>query len=207
MGMDIGVLGTGRMGAGLGRAWAAAGHAVTLGSRDPDALRGRLGDAPAGLRMASHAQAAACAVVVLTTPFRVTADLVRLHAGALAGKVLVDITNPFGAAPRGEAGVAVHARALGAPARWAAAFKTNFAETVARADGVERQCLIAADDADAVATAAQLARAAGFAPLHCGGLDQALVLDLMVPLLIALDARHGGTHASHWRFAAGDAAP
>jgi predicted dinucleotide-binding enzyme len=32
--MKIGVIGTGRMGASLGRRWAAAGHQVMFGSRD-----------------------------------------------------------------------------------------------------------------------------------------------------------------------------
>lgn len=34
--MKIAILGSGRIGAGLGRAWAARGHAVVLGVRDPD---------------------------------------------------------------------------------------------------------------------------------------------------------------------------
>lgn len=202
--MDIGILGTGRMGLGLGRVWAAAGHAVVLGGRDPHALRGRLGGEPAGLVAGDHAAAAARPVVVLATPYRATADLVRSHAAALAGKVVIDLTNPFGAAPPGASGLDVHREALGGIAHWAVAFKTNFAATIGAPDGVVRQCLIAADVAPAREAATELARAAGFEVVDCGGLACAAVLDGMVPLMIDLDRRLGGGGGrSHWRFAAG----
>ncbi len=201
--MEIGILGTGRMATGLATAWSAAGHSVTLGSRTPDATAERVG----GARMATQAEAAAARdVVVLATPFRVTADAVAAHAGALAGKLIVDITNPFGAAPAGVAGIEVHRRALGRPAQWVAAFKTNFAATVGRPAEPRRQCLIAAEDRSGFGTTADLARAAGYEPVDCGDLGAALALDLMVPLMIDLDRRiGGGTGASAWRFVPGRA--
>jgi predicted dinucleotide-binding enzyme len=201
---EVGVLGSGRMGWGLARAWAEAGYAVVLGSRDPEAVQARLGAGmPRGLALGSYAQAARAAVVTLATPFRATAELVRQHAAELGGKVIVDITNPFGAAPAGTSGVAVHARALGREARWVAAFKTNYAATIALRDGVARQCLIAADDGEAKATVSRLAEAAGFEPLDCGGLAHALALDLMVPLMIAIDGLQGATGRAFWRFVPG----
>ncbi len=201
---DVGILGTGHMGQGLALAWAAAGHRVTLGSRDAAAARARLPAATASRLACGHyADAAARDVVVLATPFAATAELVGRHAGLLAGKVIVDITNPFGAAPAGMPGIAVHAAALGRPARWVAAFKTNFWCTIAAVDGRARPCLLAADDAAAKAVAADLARAAGFAPEDCGGLQHALTLDLLVPLMIEMDGQRGATHRSYWQFVAG----
>lgn len=200
--MRVGVLGTGRMGLGLARAWAAAGAEVCLGSRDPASAVARVAGAD-HLRVADLANAAAEPVVVLATPYAVTAAVVRELAPALRGKTLIDITNPFGAAPAGRSGVSVHQEALGAPAAWVAAFKTNFATTIGAPDFVVRQCLIASDEPEAVALVADLARMAGFAPLPCGRLDSALALDLMVPLMIALDRTHGaGAGRSHWRFVA-----
>jgi predicted dinucleotide-binding enzyme len=201
--VQVGILGGGRMARALGAAWCRAGHGVLVGSRDPARLAADWTDRPADVRVGTHAEAAAREVVVLATPFRATADVVRGHAAALAGKVIVDITNPFGAAPPGVAGIVVHQQALGRPARWVAAFKTNFWRTVGEPAEPPRQCLIAADDADARRAAAELARAAGLDPLDCGGLEHALALDLMVPLMIALDGRHGGRARSHWRFVPG----
>src|SRR5690348_456450 len=123
--MDIGILGTGHMASGLAAAWARAGHGVTLGSRDPQAAGASHRDLPPAVRLATQAEAAGARdVVVLATPFRATAEVVVVHAAALGGKVIVDITNPFGAAPAGVAGIEVHRRALGRPVHWAAAFKT-----------------------------------------------------------------------------------
>lgn len=202
---QVGILGAGRMGLGLAAAWAAQGWGVTLGSRDPKALAERLVDVDvAGVRPASHDEAVRAPVVVLATPWPVTAELVSAHAQALAERMLIDITNPFGQAPPGSSGVAVHQAALGRPARWAVAFKTNFWTTIALQDGALRQCLIAADDDGARAVAVALAVAAGFAPLDCGGLEAAQALDGMVPLMIELDRRAGGAHRSHWHFATTD---
>ena len=196
----VGILGAGRMGIGLAVAWAAQGWDVVLGSRNPEALAERL-PVGTGVRPAGYAEAVRVPVVVFATPWSVTADLVRAEAEALADRILIDITNPFGQAPPGVSGIAVHQAALGRPARWAVAFKTNFWSTIGSQDGVLRQCLIAADDEGARAVAVALAVAAGFAPLDCGGLDAALALDGMVPLMIELDRRAGGGHRSHWHFA------
>ncbi len=200
--MRVGVLGTGRMGRGLGRAWAASGLEVRLGSRHPEEARSRLGSAER-LEVTDFATAADAPMVVLATPFGATTDLLPRLGGALRGKVIVDITNPFGATPPGRSGVSVHQDALGVPAIWVAAFKTNFAATIGAPDFVVRQCLIACDDAEAQAATADLARRAGFFPLMCGGLDAAQALDLMVPLMLSLDQMHGtGAGRSHWRFVA-----
>jgi predicted dinucleotide-binding enzyme len=197
----IGILGAGRMGRGLGLAWARAGRRVVLGSRDPEGLaRGWTGERPPSLGFARHADAVREPVVVLATPFRATQELVRAHREALLGKVVVDITNPFGAAPPGVAGVAVHREALGGQARWVAAFKTNFWNTIGAPDGIRRQCFVATDDPEARAVADELARLAGYEPVDAGGLGNALALDLMVPLMIELDGRYGGGARSSWRF-------
>ena len=91
--MKITILGSGRIGAGLGRAWAARGHDVVFGVRDPHdpdvlALARETGatvttvaDAPAG-----------AAVVTLAVPYGAL-DAVLAETGDLAGKVVIDCTN------------------------------------------------------------------------------------------------------------------
>jgi len=97
--MKIAVIGVGSVGGTLGRRWAEFGHAVCFGARnvedaDAKALVGKIkGEA----RLASIGDAAKNAeVVVLATPYAANAAAITA-AGDLAGKILIDVTNPIGA--------------------------------------------------------------------------------------------------------------
>jgi len=97
--MKIAVIGTGSVGGTLGRRWAELGHSVCFGVRDladaaPKALVSKIkGDA----RFASVRDAVEDAdVVVLATPYAANAAAIT-SAGELAGKILIDVTNPIGA--------------------------------------------------------------------------------------------------------------
>ncbi|WP_211754534.1 NADPH-dependent F420 reductase [Nocardioides gansuensis] len=92
--MQLGVLGTGDVGRALASAWQAAGHDVVVGTRDPGATRTR-GDWPDHLALATFADAAAGAeVVVNAVSGDRTLEALEL-AGHLTGKVLVDVSNPL----------------------------------------------------------------------------------------------------------------
>jgi predicted dinucleotide-binding enzyme len=96
--MKIAVIGTGSVGGTLGRRWAELGHSVCFGVRnvsDPDA-NALVAQIKGDARLAGVREAAADAeVVVLATPYAAnTAALAA--AGDLAGKILIDVTNPIG---------------------------------------------------------------------------------------------------------------
>src|SRR5919198_1328392 len=95
----IGVLGSGDVGRVLGRGFAAAGHAVKLGSRDPDSekLREWLEDAGENARTGTFADAAQFAEIAIFATVRTGARNALDLAGPLnlAGKVVVDCTNPL----------------------------------------------------------------------------------------------------------------
>lgn len=94
--MQIAVLGTGMVGRALASRFAELGHTVTVGTRDPAVTRDR-GEVPDHLTLATYADAAAGAeVVVNATPGSVSLAVLEL-AGPdhLAGKVLVDVSNPL----------------------------------------------------------------------------------------------------------------
>ncbi len=99
--MRIAVIGTGNVGRATARAWAAAGHDVVLGSRDPGA-RKDVG-AELGLPLAAVREAAAGAeVVVNATPGADSVALLRAAgADVLDGKVLVDIAVGYTVEPHG----------------------------------------------------------------------------------------------------------
>lgn len=93
--MDIAVLGTGSVGRTVADRLLELGHAVTIGTRDPQATSARA-EHPA-VPLATYADAAARAeLVVLAVAGAAALDVLAL-AGAdnLAGKVVVDISNPL----------------------------------------------------------------------------------------------------------------
>ncbi|HSU16388.1 NADPH-dependent F420 reductase [Longimicrobium sp.] len=97
--MKIGILGTGVVGQSLGLGFAGRGHEVMMGSRDPGSDKVREWAAKAGGRASAgtFAQAAAFGeIAVLATAWSGTESALQL-AGAenLAGKVVIDVTNPL----------------------------------------------------------------------------------------------------------------
>src|SRR5262245_42994117 len=95
--MNIAVLGAGNVGGTLGRRWARAAHDVTFGGRNladgrVQALVQEIGPHAEATTVAEAAHPAA--VVVLTVPWESAREALRA-AGDLAGKILVDATNPL----------------------------------------------------------------------------------------------------------------
>jgi predicted dinucleotide-binding enzyme len=96
--MKIAVIGTGSVGGTIGRRLAELGHTVSFGVRnvlDADA-KALIGTIKGNARLASVADAANDAeVVVLATPYAANAAAIAA-AGNLSGKILIDVTNPIG---------------------------------------------------------------------------------------------------------------
>lgn len=91
--MRIAVIGTGSVGRTLATAFARIGHDVVIGTRDPEATRGR-DDWDADLALATYADAAVGAGLVVNA----TGGQVSLEALAqvdLDGKILLDVANPL----------------------------------------------------------------------------------------------------------------
>lgn len=190
--MQIAILGKGNVGLALARAFHAAGHAVTLGVRDPST-------APAELPADTVAGAVSGAeLVVLAVPARAV-DAVLDAAGDLSGVVVVDATNPVAwddgpvHAPPAEGSVSARIAALRPQARVVKAFNTFGAEfhrqpTVA---GQPVTVLLAGDDAGAKATVSELAGASGWAPVDAGPLRNAAALEQHACLWIHLAMKGG----------------
>jgi len=185
----IGIIGAGQVGATLGRAWAAAGHEVVFGSRDPSGsgVQAAVAGAP-GSSAALVADAAQADVVVLTVPGPALPDVAAPIAGLLAGRVVVNATNVMGDGP-----TATELLAAAAPgARQVRAFNTvgveNFAEPTI--DGTTIDLLWVGDD-DTVEVVEQLVTDVGLRPVRVGGLDRADLVDAVFRLWIALAIQGG----------------
>ena len=200
---SVGIIGTGRMGRALAASLARAGCAVFLGSRDAPRAQQAAGEIGlAGVTAGSNEEAAgAGGIVILATPFRATGDLIHELGERLAGKVVVDITNPLGSAPPGISGAELHAPLLPDDATLVAAWKTNFWSLFDHPDkfGQPLDVLLCGEDHPSKQRVARLIEATGFRPVDCGGMEAARALDLMVPLLIQIDGNLGAAHSAAWR--------
>jgi len=203
---NIAIIGTGRMAQGLGAGWVRAGHRVVFGSRNPAEKSGLVSKIGNCASVTLPAAAVAWAdVVVLAIPFAQVKTFAREHAPQLAGKLVVDISNPFDQLPDNRiAGAELTAAAIGDGARVVAAFKDNFWETLPTPEdpgGLPRDVHFAGDSDDDRQRVAQLVTDLGFRPVDCGPLKNARALDAMVPLLVELDQRlNNGQHSSSWKF-------
>jgi len=94
--MNIAIIGAGNVGTALGSGWTKAGHHIVYGVRDPqDDKAIRLRTASPGAEVASNADAArATDIVVFSTPWPATEAAIR-DCGDLAGKTVIDATNPI----------------------------------------------------------------------------------------------------------------
>jgi len=197
------------MGSRLARGYLQAGHEVILGSRSPkkaERVAAEIGGHVRGGSLQTAAQEGE--IIVLTVGFRDAAVTLRAVQDALTGKIVVDITNPFGAVPPGEtSGIEENSKA--APeARWVAAYKTTFWKTLDQpvlAGGTKRDVLVCSDDDSAKNTIMQLIEETGFCAVDCGRLENARTMDLMVPLMIELDQHFAGDALSSWKFIDGGA--
>ena len=189
---NIAIIGSGRIANGLAPGWVAAGHTVTIGSRNPSGA-----DAPAGTTVASQSECLREAeVVAIAIPYGSAEQFARDHADALRGKVVIDASNPMrGLAGTGKSGAQVTAEAIGDGARVVAAFKATFFNTLTEPvgpSGRQRDVWFAGGDEEARAVTAGLIDDLGFRPIDCGGMENTVCLDLLVPLMIEINGRAGG---------------
>ena len=185
--MRIGVIGAGRLGATLAEWCAQSGHDVAVTSRHPERLTGlaeRLGAHGAVMPVAD---AAAYADAVLFAPGWETAhEAIDLAADGLAGKVVIDATNPPAPGPGGRSGLET---LIGwAPeAHWVKAFNTLPTAVLARRRGHDPLLteFVCTSRPDARATASRLIRDLGFAPFYAGGDEAARLTETGGPLQLS----------------------
>jgi 8-hydroxy-5-deazaflavin:NADPH oxidoreductase len=97
--VDMGIVGTGHMAQALGRQWVRAGHRVLVGGRDPgraDALAAALGGhARSGTLRDAARFGDAVLLAVRRTGVPAALRAAGADEGSMAGRVLVDCTNPI----------------------------------------------------------------------------------------------------------------
>jgi predicted dinucleotide-binding enzyme len=92
--MKIAILGTGAVGPALAKAISAAGHQVTIGTRDPEETRQREHWAGIDLPLAAYGDLDA-EVLINATNGRGSLPALQAVGDALDGKVVIDTSNPL----------------------------------------------------------------------------------------------------------------
>lgn len=183
--MRIGIVGAGRIGGGIARQLGAAGHAIMLSfSRDPAALDRLAAEIGRNVGAGSASEAAGFGeVVVVSVPWSVLPVALQ-QAGSLAGKIVIDTTNQFGAPPlpaEGETAAHFNAHRM-AGARYTKSFNTltaDFQAHAAKRTGAERVVQwLCGDDADVKQVVAGLISDAGFVPVDLGATATCAVMEM-----------------------------
>ncbi|AVO59200.1 NADPH-dependent F420 reductase [Pseudomonas chlororaphis] len=192
--MKITVVGTGNMGSAFAKQLSSAGHIIRITGRDIEkakALAARFENVSA--YPAAQALADSEVVVVATAYADAVAALQSL--GDLAGKVVVDITNPLSAdymsLTIGHVTSACEEIAKAVPqSHVVKAFNTLFAQVLADgpqfADNQRGSVFVAGDSERAKQTAISLAQSLGWNTVDAGGLINARYLEPLAALNIYL---------------------
>jgi 8-hydroxy-5-deazaflavin:NADPH oxidoreductase len=208
--MKIGILGSGDVGQSLGNGFLATGHEVKIGSREAGNLKAKVWAEKAGPRASTgtFAQAASFAeVAVLATLWSGTENALSL-AGAknLAGKVLIDATNPLVFTPGQPPALALgHTDSGGEQVqRWlpetrvVKAFNTVGHAHMVNPDfpGGPPDMFICGNDAEAKKVVTGLLEAFGWPAIDTGGIEGARLLEPLCILWVLYALRAGTwTHA------------
>ena len=174
----VSIIGTGNMGQAIASVVTRGGHTVELiGETDTD--KAVTGD-----------------IVILAVPFPAISDVLTARGASLAGRIVVDITNPVDfttfdslTVPADSSGAAGIASAL-PDSRVLKAFNTTFAGTLASGSVGDNTTtvLVAGDDAEAKSTLIDAISSAGLNAVDVGSLARARELEAFGFLQISLAA-------------------
>ncbi len=201
---NIAVLGgTGAQGSGLALRLSAAGHKLTLGSRDgaraaeAAALLGERTENPIG-GTDNRAAAASAEVVILTVPYAVQRATVEHVLDQLAGKILVDSTVPLTPPkvgtvqlPEGRSAVAGIQQLAGESVRVVSAFQNVSAQHLGELDhAVDCDVLVCGNDRAACDLVIGLCSDMGMRGLYAGTILNSAAAEALTSVLITINRRY-----------------
>ncbi|MEU4652075.1 NADPH-dependent F420 reductase [Nocardia fluminea] len=199
---SITIIGTGNMARTIGTLAVAGSNTVEVMGRDQskaDDLAEVLGG---GTTAGKWGAVPAGDIVITALLYDGVVPVVAEYGDALAGKVIVDISNPFNAAFDGlahseETSIAQEvAKVVPSDASVVKAFNTIFRNVL---ENGRPNVFVAGDDAQAKAGVAAFIESLGLRPMDVGGLKMARWLEGMGVVTVGL----AGNGVGHWDFALG----
>lgn len=187
--MNVTLIGSGNMGSGLAKNIAKAGHTLVITGRDAAKAQALAQANRASFKAANAADGAD--VVIVATAYADAVTALRA-AGDLAGKVVIDITNPLTADYTGltighGTSAAEEIQKPFPKAKVVKAFNTVFAQILAAGPALAGETVpiyFADDDAAAKETVRALIQSTGFAAVDAGSLKNARYLEPLAGLNI-----------------------
>ena len=204
------------MGRGIGARLLSGGHNVTIMDRQPDKAQSSAQQITSHAKNGATAQGVALGapikdeIVILAIPYGAIGGVIENLGAKLAGKTVIDITNPLNASydgmavAAGTSGAEEIARALPANAKVFKAFNTTFAQPLlsGQVDGKQLDVFIAGDDTEAKAKVKQLIDDGGLRAIDAGPLSRARQLEALGFLGITLQGTLGTSFKSAWKIVA-----
>ncbi len=191
----ISIIGSGNMAAAIGTRAADHGHNVEIMSRTSakaQALADQIGNGATAGRFGARP---AGDIVILAVLYAAAVDVVAHYGDALAGKILVDITNPFNADASGivtaQGDSITQQIAASAPedAHVVKALNMLFRGVIASDKPVD---VFFAGDAEAKAPVAALLESMDMRPRYAGGLEMSYVIEWASILLMGVAGNGAG---------------
>ena len=203
---NISIIGTGNMARTIGARAVAGGNTVEVMGRDQSKTADLAKALGGGTTTGEWGAVPAGDIVIAALLYASVVPVVTHYGDALAGKVIVDISNPFNSAVDGlahgaDTSIAQDvAKVAPASASVVKAFNTIFRHVLEKGRPV---VFIAGDDAQAKAGVEAFIESLGLRPLDVGGLNMAHWLEATGLVMMGL-ARHG---VGNFDFALGAAVP
>jgi predicted dinucleotide-binding enzyme len=199
---SISIIGTGNMARTIGALAVAGGNTVEIMGRDQSKAAGLAKALGGSATTGEFGAVPAGDIVIVALLYANVVPVVAQYGDALAGKVIVDLSNPFnsaadGLATREDTSIAQEvAKAAPASASVVKAFNTIFRHVLEKG---RPDVFIAGDDAQAKAEVEAFIESLGLRALDVGGLKMAHWLEGAGLVVMGL-ARHG---MGNWDFALG----
>ena len=193
----ISIIGLGGMARAIATRAVEGGHTVEVIGRDADKADGLAAELGGSATAGAFGTTPAGDIVVSAVPYASATQVLARFGDALAGKIVIDISNTFNAdatgvvTPAGTSGAQEIAKTVPANAHVVKAFNTVFGHVLA--PGRPLDVLFAGDDAGAKASVSAFIESLGLRPLDVGGLEMARWLEGVGPLLMGLARNGAGT--------------
>src|SRR5215218_2461162 len=201
--MDVTIIGTGNMARGIGRRVLDGGHNLTVVGKDEERAQEVAEELGGDVATAVSGDPIEGDVVVLAVYYPDAREAVEQYRDQLAGKTVVDITNPvnetYDALVVPADGSATQELAQLAPdAHFVKAFNTTFANTLTSGEvaGQPLDVLLAGDDERAKDAVATLASDGGLNPIDAGPQHRARELEALGLLHMSVQGQLGTGYAS-----------
>jgi 8-hydroxy-5-deazaflavin:NADPH oxidoreductase len=201
--MDITIIGTGNMSRGIATRALAGGHTVTLLGPEAGKAQQVAGELSGDVRAGTIGDPLSGDVVVLAVWYQALDDVLGRYGDQLAGKTVVDITNPIDTSSfqplnleAGSAAQEIAQKAAGA--KVVKAFNTTFAGTLVSGEvaGQPLDVLLASDDEDAKRTVSRLVADGGLRAVDAGPLAHARQLEGLGYLHMAIQGPLDGGYST-----------